>query len=94
MIPESQFRCLVASSPPGAKVADDAVHTPKLAWNDESGEATDGDRSILFWRSEAEAKTAAGANMVALLIIIIRRLVWPIVDDSLYPFLASACTPQ
>jgi len=31
MIPESQFRCLVASCPVEAKVADDAAHTSKLA---------------------------------------------------------------
>jgi len=31
MIPESQFRCLVASCPAEANVADDAAHSSKLA---------------------------------------------------------------
>jgi len=48
IIPESQFRCLAASCPVGAKVADDAVHTSKLAGNDGSGEATDPDPDLLL----------------------------------------------
>jgi len=45
-IPDSQFRCIVASCPVGATVGEDAVHISKLAWNDGSGEATDRDRSV------------------------------------------------